>query len=98
MGAVRRVLQGRKATGCHLILSTTGGCAAAVLTTAIPAVALASRFGTDPQLVASPLIGQVAPEVTLPRLAGDGDLSLDDLDGHVVVVNFWASWCVACRG
>ncbi|MGH8873190.1 MAG: TlpA family protein disulfide reductase [Acidimicrobiia bacterium] len=70
---------------------------ASVGATAILAVVLASRFGTDPQLVTSPLIGQPAPDATLHRLNGEGRLTLTDLRGHVVVVNFWASWCVACR-
>ncbi len=61
------------------------------------AVVLGSRFGTDPTLVNSPLIGQPAPEGALPFLKGDGELNLRDLEGGIVVVNFWASWCVACR-
>ena len=60
-------------------------------------VVFSRRFGTDPTLTASPLIGQPAPAITLPLLEDDGELDFADLDGDVVVLNFWASWCLACR-
>lgn len=56
-----------------------------------------SRLGEDPTLVDSPLIGKPAPTKPLPHLEREGALSLADLRGQVVVVNFWASWCTACR-
>ena len=39
----------------------------------------------------------LAPGFTLPRLDRQGKLSLASLRGKVVVLNFWASWCVPCK-
>lgn len=68
-----------------------------VALTAVLAVVLASRFGSDPALSESPLLGEPAPELTLPRLVGAGDLTLSELEGEIVVMNFFASWCLECR-
>lgn len=70
--------------------------AVVALVIAVAAV-LGSRIKQDPTLVDSPLIGQPAPDLTLPDLEGAGTVSLSELRGRIVVVNFWASWCIPCR-
>jgi cytochrome c-type biogenesis protein len=37
-----------------------------------------------------------APEIELKKISGE-DFRLSDLRGRVVILNFWATWCVPCR-
>ncbi len=52
----------------------------------------------DPRKLPSTLIGRQAPRFSLPPVQGRSlGLSDADLRGEVSLVNFFASWCVACR-
>lgn len=69
----------------------------AVMGSVALAVVFATRFGKDPNLVPSPLLGRPAPELDLPLLDGAGQFDSTLLEGKVVVINFFASWCLPCR-
>jgi cytochrome c biogenesis protein CcmG, thiol:disulfide interchange protein DsbE len=55
-------------------------------------------LGIDSNVLPSALIDQPAPQFALPPLPGsEHGFSSADLQGHVSLVNVFASWCAPCR-
>jgi cytochrome c biogenesis protein CcmG/thiol:disulfide interchange protein DsbE len=65
---------------------------------ALVAVVLATQVGGDPRADAtkSQLVGEPAPSFSVRTLDGER-LSIADLAGKAVVVNFWNTWCPPCK-
>lgn len=55
-------------------------------------------LGRDPSLLPSTMIGKPVPAFSLPSVRpSDPDFSNTDLGGEPMLINFYASWCAACR-
>ena len=81
-----------------LVLTFTSLSSGALLVILLLRLIGASQATADPL---SPIVGHPAPDFTISTWTWDGSPSqtihLAALKGHPAVVNFWASWCQACR-
>lgn len=51
----------------------------------------------DPRAIPTVLIGTQAPTLSGPTVITGETLSMDQYRGKVIMLNFWASWCLECQ-
>lgn len=68
------------------------------LTALLPLILLGSVFGNSAgaRSTSDFFVGHTAPDFKLKDLEGH-EVELSSLKGNIVVLDFWASWCAACR-
>jgi cytochrome c biogenesis protein CcmG/thiol:disulfide interchange protein DsbE len=67
----------------------------AVLSALVIAVVAGYYISRPAEVVVAP--GAEAPEFSLPLLDGEGEISSSGLEGRIIVLNFWGSFCPPCR-
>jgi len=68
-----------------------------VLGIAALVVVLMLSFRRDQHDIRTGTINKPAPTFSLDRLEGTSKVTLADYAGQVVVLNFFASWCIPCK-